>query len=347
MYKKLDLISRGAYGKVYLCKYRYMNKAVKEVTFETDDCLLLKSIIRETYLLKYINHKNLMNTDIIFIEDTKFKNEKKICYIMDIYSHNLSTQMDLWRKTRFISMSKFKKILKQLFLGINYLHTNNIIHRDIKPENILIDSRLNIKITDYGISKLDYFSSKNKPIESVEYVQTVWYRAPEVLEMKFCNNKSDMWSIGCIMFELLSLRTYVLFGYDKPGDVLAAILKTFLVYNISDEVYKTYELDKKNIFQNYEKFNLDTRIKNSAYIYNIQYNDLMKKILEYDSEKRYSAEDCLNHTFLKENKKLTEVDLSISKNVNDEIKYVDNLNDFQPGDTSYLIKVLENILKSH
>ena len=70
-FKKLVSVNKGQYGQIYICEYDNMLKIVKCVDFELTDCALLKSVIRETFLLKNINHTNCMNTDTIFITSTK------------------------------------------------------------------------------------------------------------------------------------------------------------------------------------------------------------------------------------------------------------------------------------
>ena len=93
MFKRLSLVDSGAYGSIYLCKYKKMLKIVKSVEVDTNDCIALKSAIRETFILKNVKNSFVMNTNIIFLENTKEPTVKIVNYIMDIYSHNLNTQM--------------------------------------------------------------------------------------------------------------------------------------------------------------------------------------------------------------------------------------------------------------
>ena len=79
-----------------------------------------------------------------------------------------------------------------------------IIHRDLKPENIFMNKNMEIKIGDFGISKQlnkEYTLTKNK-------LGTEYYIAPEIIKEGKYNEKSDIWSLGCIIYELFNLRIY-------------------------------------------------------------------------------------------------------------------------------------------
>ena len=98
-----------------------------------------------------------------------------------------------------------KSIIKQICIGIKEIHDKQIIHRDLKPENIFINKNMKIKIGDFGISKqLDSYKTqitKNKAL-------TNYYASPEILNKGIYNQKSDIWSIGCIIYELFNLSIY-------------------------------------------------------------------------------------------------------------------------------------------
>ena len=93
-------------------------------------------------------------------------------------------------------------IIIQICRGIEEMHNKKIIHRDLKPENIFINENMNIKIGDFGISKqLD--SYKTYVLTTTEF-----YAAPEIIDDGIYNEKSDMWSLGCIIYELFNLSVY-------------------------------------------------------------------------------------------------------------------------------------------
>lgn len=95
-------------------------------------------------------------------------------------------------------------IMYQICKGMKYLHSADVIHRDLKPSNILINSDCSLKICDFGLARSMVADSPDKDVVMTEEVATRWYRAPEVLLGSQTYDKSaDVWSVGCILGELL------------------------------------------------------------------------------------------------------------------------------------------------
>ena len=102
-----------------------------------------------------------------------------------------------------------KYFLRQIMNGVHYLHRNGIIHRDLKPANILVAKNCSIRITDFGLARLKPGEESEKAFALMtEHVVTRWYRPPEL--MLSPNGKYtaavDMWSVGCILGEILGRR---------------------------------------------------------------------------------------------------------------------------------------------
>uniref|UniRef100_A0A1I7X870 Protein kinase domain-containing protein n=1 Tax=Heterorhabditis bacteriophora TaxID=37862 RepID=A0A1I7X870_HETBA len=111
-------------------------------------------------------------------------------------------------------------IMCQLFRAIRFLHSGNVLHRDLKPSNVLLDADCRVKLADFGLARSlssvhmiviwmissqleDYPEGQNMP-ELTEYVATRWYRSPEILlAAKRYTKGVDMWSLGCILAEML------------------------------------------------------------------------------------------------------------------------------------------------
>jgi serine/threonine protein kinase len=99
-------------------------------------------------------------------------------------------------------MPDIRNYLRQILEGMSYVHEREICHRDLKPENILLTEDGIIKICDFGSAKILNEDATNTP-----YIVSRYYRAPElILACSDYTNKIDVWAIGCIFAELMTLR---------------------------------------------------------------------------------------------------------------------------------------------
>ena len=97
-------------------------------------------------------------------------------------------------------------IISQICKGIKEIHDKKIIHRDLKPDNIFMNENMIIKIGDFGISK--QFISNNTHTLTKNRAGSDYYTAPEIIVDGIYNEKSDIWSLGCIIYELFNLSIY-------------------------------------------------------------------------------------------------------------------------------------------
>lgn len=135
-----------------------------------------------------------------------------------------------------------RKFFRQLITGIKYIHDQNICHRDIKPENLLLDSNMNIKISDFGLSAfigedaygIICFTSSFKDTNSLQHTTcgSPNYVAPEVLKESGYNGRfSDIWSCGVVLFVMVA-------GYlpfDEPS--LSTLFRRIQTANYSCPAY--------------------------------------------------------------------------------------------------------------
>lgn len=120
----------------------------------------------------------------------------------------------------WMSSMVIKRYLKQILLGIHACHCNRIMHRDMKPQNILIGLDGELKLADFGLARA--FSVPMRPF--THEVVTIWYRAPELLlGATEYSIAVDMWSIGCIFFELCYLKP--LFNASEEIEMINLIFK--------------------------------------------------------------------------------------------------------------------------
>ena len=107
-------------------------------------------------------------------------------------------------KNELIDEKIIVNIIFQICFGLKEIHEHNIIHRDLKPENIFINKENEIKIGDFGISR-QLYSTMNATTNNIG---TMKYMAPEIITQKKYDNKVDIYSLGCIIYELFTLNEY-------------------------------------------------------------------------------------------------------------------------------------------
>jgi cell division cycle 2-like protein len=129
---------------------------------------------------------------------------------MEFLEHDLKTLQDDM-KGPFLA-PEVKCLIRQLLLGVNYLHSNWVLHRDLKTANLLLNNQGILKIGDFGLAR--EFGSPQKRLSP--NVVTLWYRAPELLlGDKDYTPAIDMWSVGCIFAELLTQTPL----FDGKGEI--------------------------------------------------------------------------------------------------------------------------------
>ncbi len=146
---------------------------------------------REARAAATINHPNIA-TVYEYFEDSGFH------YIAMEYLEG-QTLRDMIIQKKTFSESEIVAIVRQVLLGLSCAHMAKIVHRDIKPENLFIDTHRNVKIADFGIAKIDY-----EPSITVgdEVFGTPSYMSPEQLQGLKTDAKSDLWSVGVLLYEL-------------------------------------------------------------------------------------------------------------------------------------------------
>lgn len=153
-------------------------------------------------LCSELSHINVIRLQEIILES------KCIFMVFEYAEHDL-LQIVHWHTQRPrtpIPTVMLRSIMHQLLGGLLYLHQNWVMHRDLKPANIMVTSSGQVKIGDLGLARLFY-----KPLQALfggdKVVVTIWYRAPELLlGTRHYTPAIDMWAVGCILAELMSLR---------------------------------------------------------------------------------------------------------------------------------------------
>jgi len=205
-YQIKSILGKGSYGdvvKVYDHKYQ-REKAIKIFSnLKKLDADQNNMIFENEYhileLLRKRKEDYKMTNDVftLFYYGAKFRYHNLI--VFKLYSGNLYSEKD---KICDSSTMDKVKLIKNILYGLDFLTSSNpkIIHGDLKPENVFFKNEtFDIVIGDFGLSKV----LTNKYIEKQHFIQTRWYRSPEIIFGSPYNEKIDMWSMGCMIFEII------------------------------------------------------------------------------------------------------------------------------------------------
>ncbi|KAK3587103.1 hypothetical protein CHS0354_023557 [Potamilus streckersoni] len=215
-YEVLKVIGKGSFGQV-VKTYDHKSQqhvALKMVRNEKRFHRQAQEEIRILEHLKKQDKDNSMNI-VHMLEHFTFRNH--ICITFELLSMNL---YELIKKNKFqgFSLQLVRKFAHSILQCLDALYKNRIIHCDLKPENILLkqQGRSGIKVIDFGSSCYEHQ-------RIYTYIQSRFYRAPEVILGAKYGMPIDMWSLGCILAELLT--GYPLFPGEDEGDQLATIIE--------------------------------------------------------------------------------------------------------------------------
>lgn len=189
-YNRGELLGSGTYAKVYkgydLLKERVV--ALKMIQINEKEGMP-STALREISILKSVSHENIVK--ILDIIHTK----EYLCIVFEFMDYELMDYLD--------KHGNVSNMIQQLLNGLMYIHSHCIVHRDLKPSNILVSKSGELRIADFGLARainlMDFSYSSE--------VVTLWYRAPELLlgctDYKF---EIDIWSVGCIIYEMITGR---------------------------------------------------------------------------------------------------------------------------------------------
>ncbi|KAL1974148.1 hypothetical protein VTN31DRAFT_5708 [Thermomyces dupontii] len=324
-YRIVGFISSGTYGRVYKAVSKHGEPrefAIKKFKPDKEGELiqytgLSQSAIREMALCSELNHPNIIGLEEIILED------KCIFMVFEYTEHDLLQIIHHHTQPQRhpIPANMVRSILFQLLNGLLYLHRNWVLHRDLKPANILVTSKGAIRIGDLGLARLFY-----KPLNSLflgdRVVVTIWYRAPELLlGSRHYTPAVDLWALGCIFAELLSLRP-IFKGEEAKMDCKKTVpfqrnqmMKIIEILGMPRKetwpglVSMPEYQNLQSLAMGYNKpSNLEawyhSCLKNNGYSANSPVGtpgregfDLLSRLLEYDPTKRITAAEALQHPY--------------------------------------------------
>lgn len=294
-FERLNRIDEGTYGVVYRARDKKTGEivALKKVKMEKEKEGFPLTSLREINILLSLHHPSIVDVKEVVVGSSL----DSIFMVMEYMEHDLKGLMETMKQP--FSQSEVKCLMLQLLEGSKYLHDNWVLHRDLKTSNLLLNNRGDLKICDFGLAR--QYGSPLKPYTHL--VVTLWYRAPELLlGAKQYSTAIDMWSLGCIMAELLSKEP--LFNGKTEFDQLD---KIFRILGTPNETIWPGFSKLPGVKVNFVKhqYNLlrkkfpATSFTGSPVLSDSGF-DLLNKLLTYDPEKRITAEAALNHEWFRE-----------------------------------------------
>ncbi|NWY27233.1 MK15 kinase, partial [Pheucticus melanocephalus] len=242
------------------------------------------------FLQEFGEHPNIIKLlDVIPAENDK-----------DIYLIFESMETDLHaviKKGNLLKDIHKCYILYQLLKATKFIHSGNVIHRDQKPSNVLLDAQCRVKLCDFGLARSLCQRGEPRPGAALtEYVATRWYRAPEILLGSRRYTKGvDMWSIGCILGEMLLGKP--LFPGTSTMNQIEQILRVIPAPSPEDilALQSEYKASVIKHMSSRQRVAFEEIFPSSTPLPAL---DLLKKLLVFNPDKRLTAEEALQHPYM-------------------------------------------------
>ncbi|MGH9333833.1 MAG: serine/threonine-protein kinase, partial [Vicinamibacteria bacterium] len=199
-YQVVSRLGTGAFGEVYRAKDGILGREVAVKRIRMDAFAeagqleeINKRFLREAQVASQLRHPNIVTThDIVSAPTMSF-------IVMELVEGR--TLSSLLKARGRLSLTETLEVLSQVASALDYAHQSHVVHRDIKPANIMIEPSGHVKVMDFGIAKLD---SGANLTASGNIVGTPNYMSPEQARGERVDGRSDVFSLGCILYECLT-----------------------------------------------------------------------------------------------------------------------------------------------
>jgi len=298
--KVLKQLGKGAYGTVHLCEDISQagspQVAVKHIKNAARHG---KSILREVRLLARLCHENLLQlVDFPAVTGTNFEDVFLVLPYLPSDLHKVI------QSRQALTDKHVQVICVQMLRAVAHLHASGVAHRDLKPANILLSADCKLKICDFGLARgdmPDIDGEDNEPQACgvlTEYVITRWYRAPEVMLLpKGYTSAVDLWSIGCIICEILGRKA--LFPGKNHIDMICRVAE--VIGSPADSEISWLPKDS-DAYRFLRKVCPQTKGKEFTELYpraTPDCLDLANSLLRWDPTQRLTASEAQEHAYLK------------------------------------------------
>ena len=205
-YKIKEKIGVGSYGKVYKVEKENIIYVLKQIPL--NNATDIESIKNEATILSSLNSEYVVKYYESFIEDNNLNIIMEYCEGGDLSTYMKQYKAKILSNKSYNSFSSLIlpenliwKMFIQISLGLYHIHKKKILHRDLKTLNIFLTKDYNCKIGDLGVAKI-----LNGTNHANTFVGTPYYLSPEICEEKPYNEKSDVWALGCILYEMVTFK---------------------------------------------------------------------------------------------------------------------------------------------
>lgn len=255
-------INCGAFASVKYCMHieSGQERAVKKIPKKNLTKKELNNVKTEINILENISHPN-----IIKFYDS-FDDKKYICIVLELCEPQTLTEKLFFAPQQRLNEEMSAQIVLVLGKTLNYLHKQYIVHRDIKPDNVLFTNDGILKLTDFGLS---YYSKNDDDANMKTFCGTPFYVAPEIIKKLPYDNKCDVWSLGVLLYQILS-------GL-RPFEEKSILLTYKAIIECKVNFMHTRWLDRS-----------------------FESQHLIKKMLQSDPSVRYTISQILQHPWIVE-----------------------------------------------
>ncbi|MBF1300178.1 MAG: Stk1 family PASTA domain-containing Ser/Thr kinase [Parvimonas sp.] len=306
-YEVIEKVGIGGMAIVYKAKDIYLKrivavKVLKEQYLEDKE--FIKKFVIEAQSVANLNNQNIVK---IYDVGQHIEDGKTFNYIVMEYIKG-KTLNELIKDKGRLNSNAVVAISKQIANALDCAHKHHIIHRDIKPHNIIIDENLNVKVTDFGIARI---ATSSTITYTSSVLGTVHYISPEQAKGKFIDEKSDIYSLGVVMYEMVTGR--VPFDTDNAVGIAMQHINEPLVEPIrlvpnlepwlNSIIVKCMEKNPENRFESAESLIKALEDKNVGSNQKATFNDNTDRAFYRESVYKADKQNDFNKPIIKNNNK--------------------------------------------
>lgn len=289
-YKFTRFLGSGSFGTVLAAIDQKTGKevAIKLIEDLFGTQLNAIRVLREIRILSHLHLDTITSLhSVTTLPD--FQNFNKLVLIIDLMDTDLQQVID---SEQTLNIEHRRYFMYHILRALKYIHSSHVVHRDLKPSNVLVNAHTEIKLCDFGLSRIvgDPYDLEQQK----ELVMSRWYRAPEVLlNIQNYGPAIDIWSAGCIFAELINRKP--LFPGQSSANLLTLIVQA-LGSPTGDDLKSCANPAARQFMASLPRANPTPFKKLFLKAEPIEI-DLIQKMLTWDPAKRISAENALKHPF--------------------------------------------------